>query len=105
MNLFSLLDFCKVKYLACNTSMMSFLGQYVPDGHITDLGLKVVCDLLEGLLSTFFGCIGDLSFQTICDNLQMARAWAVFGGTFLLILFPNVGGNGSLEVCHPGCYT
>ena len=105
MNLFSLLDFCKVRYLACNMSMISFLGQYVPDGCITDLGLEVVCDLLEGLLSTFFGCIDDLSFQTICDSLRTARASVVFGGTYLLILFPNVGGSGFLEVCHLGCFT
>ena len=105
MNLFSLLDFCKVRYLACNASMISFLSQYVPDGRITDLGLEVVCNLLEGLSLDFFGCIGDLLFQTIRDNLWTARVWAVFGGTCLLILFPNVGGSGFLEVCHPGCFT
>ena len=105
MNLFSLLDFCKVRYLACNVSMIFFLSQYIPDGCVTDLGLKVVCDLLEGLPLTFFSCIDDLSFQTICDNLWTARAWVVFGGSCLLILFPNVGGSGFLEVCHPGCFT
>ena len=62
MNLFNLLDFCKVRYLACSASMISFLGQYIPDGCITDLGLEVVCDLLEGLSLAFFGCIGDLLF-------------------------------------------
>ena len=105
MNLFNLLDFCKVRYLACNVLMICFFGQYVPDGCITDLGLKVVCNLLEGLLLAFFGCISDLLFQTICDNLQTARAWAVFGGTCLLILFSNVSGSGFLEVCHLGCFT
>ena len=103
MNPFSLLDFCKVRYFACNTLMISFLGQY--DGRITNFGLEVVCDLLEGLSSAFFGCIGDLSFQTIHDNLQTARAWVVFGGTCLLISFPNVSSRGFLEVCHLGCFT
>ena len=105
MNPFSLLDFHKVRHLVCNTSMVSLLGQYIPDGCVADFGLEVVRDLLEWLSSTFFGCINDLSFQTICDNLWTARAWSVFCRTCLLILFPNVGGGGFLKVCHPGCFT
>ena len=107
MNPFSLLDFCKVRHLACNASMVSFLSQYISDGCVADFGLKVVHDLLEGLLSTFFGCINDLSFQTIHDNLWMARAWSVFCRTCLLIpwAFPNVSGGGFLKVCHLGCFT
>ena len=89
----------------CNVSMVSFLGQYIPDGRVTDFGFEVVRDLLEQLSSTFFGCINDLSFQTIRDNLRTARAWSVFCRTHLLIPFPNVGGGGFLKVCHPGCFT